>query len=117
MRKYLLAAAAAAAIASPAAARDGSGYFGVEGGVLFPKDTHVDFSGSYSSEGFDYDFDGTLGIDHKTGVDLDIVAGYDLGMIRLEGELGWKKAGHKDYSGSITYTSKEGAGTTFTVIL
>ena len=35
MRKYLLAAAAAAAIASPADARDNSGYFGVEGGIMF----------------------------------------------------------------------------------
>ena len=42
MRKYLLAAAAAAAIASPAMARDGSGYVGIEGGILFPKDQDAD---------------------------------------------------------------------------
>ena len=36
MRKYLLAAAAVVAIATPAAARDGAGYVGIEGGVLFP---------------------------------------------------------------------------------
>ena len=37
MRKLLLAAAATVAIAAPAAARDGSGYVGIEGGILFPK--------------------------------------------------------------------------------
>ena len=42
MRKYLLAAAAAAVFATPAMARDGSGYVGIEGGVLFPKKQHVD---------------------------------------------------------------------------
>ena len=46
LRKYLLAAAAAAAIATPAVARDGSGYVGVEGGILFPKDSDVDFAGT-----------------------------------------------------------------------
>ena len=42
MYKYLLAAVAAAAIASPAAARDGSGYVGLEGGVLFPQKQNID---------------------------------------------------------------------------
>ena len=42
MYKYLLAAVAAAAIASPAVARDGSGYVGLEGGVLFPQKQDID---------------------------------------------------------------------------
>ena len=42
MRNYLLAAAAAAVFATPAMARDGSGYVGIEGGVLFPKKQHID---------------------------------------------------------------------------
>ena len=37
MRKYLLAATAALVFATPAAARDGSPYVGIEGGILFPK--------------------------------------------------------------------------------
>jgi len=38
MRRYLLATAAATvAFAVPAAARDNSGYVGIEGGVMFPK--------------------------------------------------------------------------------
>jgi len=43
MRKYLfLAAVAAAAVASPAVARDNSPYVGIEGGVLLPRDTNFD---------------------------------------------------------------------------
>ena len=108
MKKYLLAAAAAAAIATPAVARDGSGYFGVEAGVSFPKDADIDFGGTYSSEGFEYNFDGSLTTDHKKGIDADLIAGYDFGVVRLEGELGWKRAKHKDHSGSVTYSSSEG---------
>ena len=42
MRKYLLAAVAAAAISTPAVARDGSGYIGFEGGYIFGADTDFD---------------------------------------------------------------------------
>ena len=49
MRKYLFAAAAVAAIASPAAARDGSGYVGIEGGILFPKDQDADVFVDYDT--------------------------------------------------------------------
>ena len=98
MRKYLLAAVAAAAIATPAVARDGSGYFGVEGGALFPKDSNVNFAGTYAySEGGSYDFVANYKTNYKTGVDVDVVGGYDFGMVRLEGELGWKSAKHKSY--------------------
>ena len=42
MRKLLFAAAATVAIATPAAATvDGSGYVGLEGGVMFPKSQTV----------------------------------------------------------------------------
>ncbi len=110
MRKYLLAAAAAAAIASPAVARDNSGYFGVEGGALFPQDKHVDFSGTYAySEGGTYDFVADAKINYKTGIDVDVIAGYDFGMFRLEGELGWKKAKHSSYdNATLVATSSEG---------
>ena len=49
VKKYLLAAVAAAAIATPAVARDGSGYVGLEGGILFPRDQNlrVDETNSY----------------------------------------------------------------------
>jgi opacity protein-like surface antigen len=93
MRNYLLAAAAAIAVASPAAARDGAPYVGIEGGLIFDgkfkgdvdyvgNDGDIDFAGSY---------DNAVQIDMNTALDADIIAGYDFGMFRLEGELGYKR--------------------------
>ena len=48
MRNYLLAAVALAAIASPAMARDGQPYVGIEGGILFAKDSKSDIFVDYS---------------------------------------------------------------------
>ena len=44
MQKYLMATAAIAAVATatPATARDGSGYIGLEVGALFPQDNDAD---------------------------------------------------------------------------
>ena len=96
MKSYLLAATAVAAIATPAAARDRSAYVGLEVGALFVTDTHV--TGNVIGEGVTDVF-----IDHKMGVDGDLIAGYDFGMFRLEGELGYKRSEHKDYRfGGIT---------------
>ncbi|HEU4704357.1 MAG TPA: outer membrane beta-barrel protein, partial [Sphingomicrobium sp.] len=103
MRKYLLAAVAAAAIATPAVARDGAGYVGVEGGVLFPKDNDGDAFVDYTTTQTpatplapagpsDTTFDDAFGIDYKMGYDLDLIGGYDFGMFRLEAELGYKRA-------------------------
>jgi OOP family OmpA-OmpF porin len=90
MRKYLLAAAAVIALTPPAAARDGSGYVGVEGGALFPRNTVVR-SGDPALT------DERLIIDQKTGFDVDAIAGYDFGAFRVEAELGWKRAKHEGY--------------------
>ena len=95
MKKFLLAAAATAAIASPAAARDGSFYAGIEGGVLVPRDND-------RSSDFDRRFPGGewvdfLGVDHDIGFDVDMIVGYDFGLFRLEGELGYKRASHNEY--------------------
>ena len=89
MKKYLLAAAAVAAIATPAAARDNSGYFGIEVGALFANDHSV----RIRDDGTDL-FD----IDYKMGVDGDLIAGYDWGLVRGEAELGYKRAEHDEYS-------------------
>ena len=109
MRKYLLAAAAAAAIATPAAARDGSGYIGVDAGLLLSthSNIHIDATNSYycsGGEGGTYfgsyftNCQATFNTHYKTGFDGDVVGGYDFGMFRLEGELGYKYAGHDRYS-------------------
>lgn len=119
MRKFLLATAAAAAvIATPAAARDGSGYFGVEGGVWLPKDTHGDVFADYTvfqtpnpslsvpvvpAGPADTQFNNFFGVNYDTGIDLDAVAGYDFGMFRLEGEFGYKRVN----SGNLNVNSAD----------
>ena len=95
MTRYLLAATALAtglaAMASPAVARDRSAYVGLEAGALFVKDTDVDFD---DEQIFDEDFS----IEHKMGIDGDLIAGYDFGMFRAEAELGYKRSEHDEYS-------------------
>ena len=39
---------------------------------------------------------------YKTGVDVDMIGGYDFGMFRLEGELGYKRAKHDHYRSSTS---------------
>jgi opacity protein-like surface antigen len=97
MYKYLLAAVAAAAIASPAAARDGQAYVGVEGGLVKADraDFDVDFDGM--------EFNNGARARYKTGVDLDTIVGYDFGMFRLEGELAWKSIHTKNYTVSTAF--------------
>ena len=94
MTRYLLAATALAtglaAMASPAVARDRSAYVGLEAGALFVKDTDVDIDD-------DEVFDGDFSIDHKMGIDGDLIAGYDFGMFRAEAELGYKRSEHDEY--------------------
>ncbi len=108
MRKYLLAATAAAAVvATPAMARDGSVYVGIEGGILFPKDNDADVFADFTTTQtpatplaavpLDTTFENTFGISYKRGVDIDAIIGYDFGMFRLEGELGYKKSKFDDF--------------------
>jgi OOP family OmpA-OmpF porin len=91
MRNYLLAAVAAAALATPAMARDKSVYVGVDAGVMLVEDTNLDLNYDYDID-FTYDFDDALTIDHNLGFDVDLVAGYDFGLVRGEIELGYKRA-------------------------
>src|SRR4051794_24025001 len=88
MRKLAIAAAlASTGLATPAVARDHSPYVGVEGGVLFVEDQDVDFDDGVN------DISDAITVSHNTGFDVDLIAGYDFGMLRLEGELGYKRAG------------------------
>jgi opacity protein-like surface antigen len=100
VRKYLLAAAAAAAIATPAVARDHSGYIGIDAGAMWSKSNlHLDATDSYYCDYFDYYFSTcstSLSSKNKIGYDVDVVGGYDFGMFRLEGELAYKHARQKD---------------------
>ena len=82
----ILGAVSALALASPATARDGSGYVGIDAGILLPDDME-----------FDYDGDTFFETEMKNGFDLDVLGGYDFGFFRLEGELAWKRANHDEY--------------------
>src|SRR4029079_16862261 len=89
MRKYLLAGAALAAIsAAPAAARDNSAYFGLEAGPMWVHDSRVEIESTGAP---------VLDIDHKMGVDGDLIMGYDFGLFRAEFEGAHKWAKHSSY--------------------
>jgi opacity protein-like surface antigen len=93
MRKYLLTAVAAAAIATPALAQSTGPDVGIEGGIMFPRDTDVDADVTYNDPVLgNVTFDNAVDLDYKKGYDIDAIAGYDLGMFRIEGELGYKRA-------------------------
>jgi OOP family OmpA-OmpF porin len=81
MKAYLLAGAAALMLAAPAQARDNSAYFGLEIGPMWLEDMDVEANGV-----------DVLDLDHKLGVDGDLIAGYDFGMFRAEAELSHKWA-------------------------
>lgn len=87
MRKLAIATALlSTALATPAVARDGSWYAGVEGGFMILEDADISLT----------DVRGTTNdaatINFKRGLDADIVGGYDMGPVRLEAEVGFKRA-------------------------
>jgi len=112
MTRYLLAATALAtglaAIATPAVARDRSAYFGLEAGALFVKDTDVDID--------DEQFNDDFSIDHKMGIDGDMIAGYDFGMFRAEAELGYKRSEHDEYEDSESSFDADGRSSVYSLM-
>lgn len=105
MRRYLCPIAALAAVSSPALALDGAGYVGIEGGASLVRHTDYDVAATRvetvpTGSGLlgqtvtttDTRYGNGFVADHKTGVDVDAVAGYDFGFFRLEGEIGYKRA-------------------------
>jgi opacity protein-like surface antigen len=92
---------------------------GIEGGVLFPKSQNVSGTIDFTTvTGGPTDFATTnIGrVKYKTGYDVDLIGGYDFGMFRLEGELGYKRARAKSFSVNDSFIGalNAGAGTTFT---
>ncbi|HWI88178.1 MAG TPA: hypothetical protein VNS11_02910 [Sphingomicrobium sp.] len=120
MRKLLFAAAATVAIAAPAAARDGTPYVGIDAGVMLPHSETL-----FGSINFIAPATGTAAPNfnrtsigsfrYKMGWDVDAVGGYDFGMFRLEGELGYKHAKLRSNNfNPLFFTAlNAGAGTTF----
>ena len=91
MRKLAITMAlASTALAGPALARDNIWYAGVEGGLMKVKD--INFDAEINVNGVETDFDNSVTIDHRRGIDLDLIAGYDFGLIRAEAEAGYKRA-------------------------
>ncbi len=109
MKRYLLAATALAVIATPAAARDRSAYFGLEVGGLWVTDTEV--------ESGDLEELGDLDINHKLGVDGDMIAGYDFGMFRAEAELGYKRSHHDEYEFGQGTVDADGRSSVYSLML
>jgi len=116
MKRILLVAAASAAFATPALAKDGSPYVGVEGGILFPKSQtvfgNIDFTNAATA---DFARDDVASVKYKKGYDVDLIGGYDFGMFRLEGELGYKRAKAKSLRVNDAFVTalNTGAGTDF----
>ncbi len=114
MRKFLFAGAAALAFAAPAAAKDNSGYVGIEGGVMFPRNQNIAGSIAFTTPGtpgpLDFATSRVARVKYRTGYDLDLIGGYDFGMFRLEGELGYKRAKAKSVRFSDAFVTALNAG-------
>lgn len=97
MKKLAFFLASAAAIAAvPAQAREGQFYVGIDGGVLLEDQVDVDLALTDPQTNAAF-------ADTETGIDADIVFGYDFGAFRLEAEGGYKRA---SYSGLTVLDSR-----------
>ena len=94
MRNMLIGCAAAALLAAPAAARDNSLYFGAEAGALWAKSLQHDLTivRTTAPIGTTVVEDGAVMKFRKPGLDVDLILGYDFGLLRAEAELGYKRA-------------------------
>jgi opacity protein-like surface antigen len=118
MRKYLLAAVAAAAMATPAVARDGVYYVGGDVGFLKAQDLKLRTTADFLNLGTrNYD-EGVVVDFNSVGFDGDLNAGYDFGMFRVEGEVAYKSSGvaHTRLDEVLlgNLTNEAHAGTSFT---
>ena len=93
MRNIVIGAALAVCLAAPAEADYDKGpYIGLEGGVWLPND--VKAGGTIQFEGPAVPF--TARGKRKVGYDVDVIAGYDWGLIRTEAELSYKRSKNGD---------------------
>ena len=111
MRKLLMAATASFALATPALAAAQGPYVGIEGGVTFPRSSDLDVVLNNTTT-----YDNGYRLKYKDGIDVDAIAGYKLGPIRLEAEGGYKRAKVKSLGVSTPLVTDVGtaAGTTAT---
>ena len=106
MKRLLCGVCAAAMVASPAAARDRSTYFGLEVGPMWVKDTDIEV-----------DNEDLFNVEHKLGIDGDMILGHDWGLFRLEAELGYKRSGHDKYSLDGESVSADGRTSTHSAMI
>jgi opacity protein-like surface antigen len=114
MKTYLVPAALLGVIAAPAVAADGP-YIGVEGGLTFPRSTDLDVILNNVTAGTSATYDNGYSLKSKTGWDLDALAGYKLGLIRLEVQGGYQRAPVKSIGVDSTLLSDVGTATGTTV--
>jgi opacity protein-like surface antigen len=97
MRKYLAAASVLAAMGTPALAAADGPYVGIEGGVTLPRSTDLDvvLNNTSVTPNTSATFNDGLNVKYKTGWDVDAIAGYKLGLLRLEAEGGYQRASIK----------------------
>ncbi|HEX8413050.1 MAG TPA: OmpA family protein [Sphingomicrobium sp.] len=102
MRKLAVTLAlASTALATPALARDGAWYVGLDGGAMIVEDITYDI-GIVKDAGT---------VDHKYGGDFDANIGYDFGGFRVEAEVAYKQANIDQYTSTITTPYISAAGT------
>jgi outer membrane protein OmpA-like peptidoglycan-associated protein/opacity protein-like surface antigen len=83
MRKLAVTLAlATTALSTPALARDDAWYVGIEGGSMIVEDIDWDVGAATDA----------VTVDHRYGYDADATVGYDLGVFRLEAEVGYRSA-------------------------
>ena len=72
----------------------------------------IDFTNAATA---DFARDDVASVKYKTGYDVDLIGGYDFGMFRLEGELGYKRAKAKSLRVNDAFVTalNTGAGTDF----
>jgi opacity protein-like surface antigen len=119
MRKYFLGATILGAIAAPAFAAASGPYVGIEGGVTFPRNTDLDviLNDTSANPPTTATFNNGFNVDYKTGWNVDAIAGYKLGIIRLEAEGGYQRAPVKSFgvSSALLDAVSTDADTTATV--
>ena len=109
MRKLAITMAlASTALATPAVAKDHSVYVGLEGGVMWVEDSPFNVADNRTNPRFT--------LDHKTGYDIDAIAGYDFGSIRLEAEIGYKHAGIASANSITTGYPASGSATSLSLM-
>jgi len=101
MRKLaIVMALASTAIATPALARDGAWYIGVEGGAMIVEDLQLDIGALNNAAQVDTDY----------GFDVDGIIGYDFGPVRLEAEVAYKQADVENFRSSVITPIGTGTG-------